>query len=35
MIAREMQISVSDVKTTLHRTREKIKKLLKLGGFDK
>ena len=32
-IARELGLSSSNVKTTLHRTREKVKKLLNLGGF--
>lgn len=34
-IAKEMGLSTSNVKTTLHRTREKVKKLLNLGGFNK
>lgn len=32
-IAKEMNLSLSNVKTTLHRTRERIKRLLSLGGF--
>lgn len=32
-IARELGISVASVKTTLHRTRKKIKEFLKIGGF--
>lgn len=32
-IAKEMNLSLSNVKTTLHRTRERIKRLLNLGGF--
>ena len=34
-IAKEMNLSVSNVKTKLHRTREKVKKILKVGGFRK
>lgn len=33
MIAKEMNLSVSNVKTKLHRTREKVKDILKTGGF--
>lgn len=32
-IAKEMNLSVSNVKTKLHRTREKVKKILEVGGF--
>lgn len=32
-IAKEMNISVSNVKTKLHRTRNKMKEILKVGGF--
>ena len=32
-IAKEMNMSVSNVKTKLHRTRNKIKQILKVGGF--
>ena len=32
-IAKEMNLSVSNVKTKLHRTREKIKNILEVGGF--
>lgn len=32
-IAKEMNLSLSNVKTTLHRPRERIKRLLNLGGF--
>ena len=32
-IAQEMNISSSNVKTKLHRTRKKIKEILKVGGF--
>ena len=32
-IAKEMDISTSNVKTKLHRTRKKIKEILKVGGF--
>lgn len=32
-IAKEMNLSVSNVKTKLHRTREKVKKILEIGGF--
>lgn len=32
-IAKELGISVSLVKTTLHRTRKKVKEILKIGGF--
>lgn len=32
-IAKEMNISNSNVKTKLHRTRKKIKEILKVGGF--
>ena len=32
-IAIELGISVSLVKTTLHRTRKKVKEILKIGGF--
>lgn len=32
-IAKELGISVSLVKTTLHRTRKKVKEYLKIGGF--
>lgn len=34
-IAKEMGISVGNAKTKLHRTRAKIKQILKLGGFNK
>ena len=32
-IAKEMQLTNSNVKTKLHRTRKKLKEILKLGGF--
>ena len=32
-IAKEMNMSVGNVKTKLHRTRNKIKEILKVGGF--
>lgn len=32
-IAKEMGLSASNVKVKLHRTREKIKEFLKVGGF--
>lgn len=32
-IAKELGISSSKVKTTLHRTRKKVKEFLKMGGF--
>ena len=32
-ISKELGISVSSVKTTLHRTRKKVKEFLKIGGF--
>ena len=32
-IANELGISVSQVKTTLHRTRKKVKEFLEMGGF--
>ena len=32
-IAKEMNLSNSNVKTKLHRTRKKIKEILKVGGF--
>lgn len=32
-IAKELGITVSSVKTTLHRTRKKVKEFLKIGGF--
>ena len=32
-IAQEMSLSNSNVKTKLHRTRKKIKEILKVGGF--
>ena len=32
-IAKEMKMSVGNVKTNLHRTRIKIKEILKVGGF--
>lgn len=32
-IAKEMNLTVSNVKTKLHRTRNKIKDILKVGGF--
>ena len=32
-IAQEMNLSNSNVKTKLHRTRKKIKEILKVGGF--
>ena len=32
-IAKELNLSVSNVKTKLHRTRKKIKQILKIGGF--
>ncbi len=32
-IAQEMNISSSNVKTKLHRTRKKIREILKVGGF--
>lgn len=32
-IAKELNLSTSNVKTKLHRTREKMKKILKIGGF--
>ncbi len=32
-IAQEMNLSSSNVKTKLHRTRKKIKEILKVGGF--
>ncbi len=35
IIAKEMNLSVSNVKTKLHRTREKVKEVLKKGGFTK
>lgn len=34
-IAKETNLSVSNVKTKLHRTREKVKNILKVGGFRK
>lgn len=34
-IAKELGLSSSNVKTTLHRTREKVKKLLNIGGFNR
>lgn len=34
-IAKEMGLTNSNVKTTLHRTRQKVKKLLSVGGFNK
>ena len=32
-IAKEMNMTVSNVKTKLHRTRKKVKEILKVGGF--
>lgn len=32
-ISKELEISVSSVKTILHRTRKKVKEFLKIGGF--
>lgn len=32
-IAKDLEMSVSSVKTTLHRTRKKVKEFLKIGGF--
>lgn len=32
-ISKETELSRSNVKTKLHRTRKKVKELLKLGGF--
>ena len=32
-IAKELEMSVSSVKTTLHRTRKKVKEFLRIGGF--
>ncbi len=32
-IAKELGISLASVKTTLHRTRKKVKEYLKIGGF--
>ena len=32
-IAKEMHMTNSNVKTKLHRTRKKIKEILKVGGF--
>ena len=32
-LAKEMNMSVGNVKTKLHRTRIKIKEILKVGGF--
>ena len=32
-IAKELNLSTSNVKTKLHRTRKKIKEILKVGGF--
>ena len=32
-IAKEMNMTVSNVKTKLHRTRNKVKEILKIGGF--
>lgn len=32
-IAKELNLSTSNVKTKLHRTRKKVKEILKLGGF--
>lgn len=32
-IAQEMNLSSSNIKTKLHRTRKKIKEILKVGGF--
>lgn len=32
-IAKELKLTIANVKTKLHRTREKMKKILKLGGF--
>lgn len=32
-IAKEMNLTTSNVKTKLHRTREKVKDILKIGGF--
>lgn len=32
-IAIDLEMSVSSVKTTLHRTRKKVKEFLKIGGF--
>lgn len=32
-IAKEMNLSVSNVKTKLHRTRKKVKRILELGGY--
>ena len=32
-IAKEMNLTVSNVKTKLHRTRNKMKDILKVGGF--
>ena len=32
-IAKELNLSTSNVKTKLHRTREKLKKILRIGGF--
>ena len=32
-IAKDLEMSVSSVKTTLYRTRKKVKEFLKIGGF--
>lgn len=32
-IAKELDLTISNVKTKLHRTRKKVKEILKLGGF--
>lgn len=32
-IAKEMNLSISNVKTKLHRTRKKIREILEIGGF--
>ncbi len=32
-IAKELGLSVSNVKTILHRTRKKVKEMLRIGGF--
>ncbi len=34
-IAKELNIKLSNVKTTLHRTRKKVRKILREGGFYK
>lgn len=32
-IAKELELSISNVKTKLHRTRKKVKEFLRIGGF--